>query len=519
MSESSLVTHLVGCDGGLNTQAGALTLGRQQYNGYARRLINFEPWRGYRRITGVTQFGGVTGLASGSRTVRGVAVFNNKIMAAREDGAGTYGLYEQSLSAGSWTSLSLGLTISATGRVRNCKIGFSGQKIVFVDGTGPARAYDGTSLTGLSASGSPANPSLVATFKNRLVLSGYSSKPYAVTISAPNDETNYAGASGAIEVNVGDVVTQVRQFRDELIIFCANSIRKIMGDNSTNFTLLPIALNLGCVAPDSVFELGGNLYFWSGDGVRQISATDRINDTELGPITKPIAHTFEDLIAAGHNPMDLISCTIQAKTQFRLFFSEKTTTETSAKGVLGAFVQDTITDQFKFEFAELLGINPSCCDSGFINGMEYIMHGGWDGKVYQQELGNDIHGNAIQAVYLSPFMDLQDPFIRKTLYRLLTYIEVEGNCTYYTRLRFDFDDNNVINPTNIRQDLTFDDSDFGDSAATYGTANYGGHNDPIIAQAIQGSCKTISIGITSVASQPSFHIMGFAIEHALEGRA
>ncbi len=519
MTEQSFFTHLVSCEGGLNTQSSALTLGRAQFNGFARRLINFEPWRGYRRITGVTQFGGVTGFAAGSRNTRGVAVFNNKIMAAREDAAGTYCIYEQSITGSLWTSLSGGLTIASTGKVRNCKIGFSGAKIVFVDGTGPARAYDGTNFVTLNGGGAPDNPSIVATFKNRLVLGGYSATPYKITISAPNDETNYAGASGAIEINVGDVVTGVRQFRDELIIFCENSIRKIMGDTSANFTLLPITLNLGCVATDSIFEMDARLYFWCADGLRQLSATDRIDDTELGGITNLIQHTVDDLLTAGQDPRKIVTSVIQRKTQFRVFFSNSATTEASARGILGGMVQDPINKASHMELGELLGINPSCTDSGFINGVEYNMYGGWDGKVYQQELGNDIHGSPIQAVYLSPFMDLSDPFVRKSLYRLIHYTEVEGNVTYYTRLHFDFDDDTIINPVNVMTSLTFDESTYGDAGSTYGTATYGGNNFPAVLQNCEGSCKTVSIGIVSVDSQPSFHIMGFGIEHSLEGRA
>ncbi len=57
-------------------------------------------------------------------------------------------------------------------------------------------------------------------------------------------------------------------FRDDLIIFCKNSIYKLVNINSSStIAVQPITKNIGCLDGDSIQEIGGQLLFLGPDGV------------------------------------------------------------------------------------------------------------------------------------------------------------------------------------------------------------------------------------------------------------
>lgn len=515
-----ILTHITASEGGLQTQFSALTLGRPEYNGFASTLINFEPGKGYRRISGFSQFNSAgTGFGAGSNPVVGVAIYNDRVFAAKKLSSTTYRIYH-SATTGNWSDMSgSDVTITDGFKVRHCLFNWGGEKVAFVDGTNPAVTWNGSAVVVLNGAGSPTNPKYVATFKNRLILAGYTSKPYAVSISAPNDETTWSG-SGAIEINVGDTITQIRGFRDSLYFFCENSIKKLIGSTSADFEVVPVTFNLGCLAPDSLIEIGGDLYFWSTDGFRPIQATDRIGDVNLGTITIPIRPTIRDILE-DFNPVGLVALTIKNKSQFRLFFSDSATSDTYVRGIIGVLNSGAVQAQPHWEFGELKGMNPACGISDYIAGVEYVLHGTWNGVVMRQESGNTFNGTAIQAVYRTPYMDLKDPCIRKTILKLHTYLELEGDATLYIQVYYDFNDPDIIQPTNYSKTYDYGVAIYDDPDSLYGGSDtvYGGNASPRVITDIQGSGKVVSIQIVSIDNQPSFAVQGFVLEHTEEGRA
>ena len=525
MAERKFDTHMVACEGGLNTQLSALVLGRPEFNGVAAGLTNFEPADGYRRVEGFTQILSTSGFV-GSGSVAGLEIYKEKILAARRSADTTFRLYESTTSANVWTTITAAdITFAADAKVRFHEFNWAGDKVAFVDGTSNAKTWNNSAVVTLNGSGVLAAPSVVTSFKSRLVLSGDTTKPYIVSLSAANDETNWSGAAGSIDINIGDKVTQVKRFRDELVIFCTNSIHKIVGDSSANFVAQPVTSDLGCLAPDSVIEIGGDLYFWGADGLRSFKVSDNNNDTNLSPITIPIRPSIRAMIDS-EDIRTVAGLNIRNKSQFRMFCSDATSTEAKVHGFLGTLNISSAAnkpnasrgDTPAWEFALLRGINPSCATSGYIGGKEFVLHGGWDGVVYRQESGNKFGAAKIVAVYDTPFMDLTDPFVRKTLHRLMTYLKVQGATTIYMRLRFDFGDGNIVQSETQKLELNSVDAIYDDSDTRYGTAKWGIVNLPFNLQNVRGSCKTVSIRILSIDDQQAFAIHGFALEYEKNGR-
>lgn len=509
-------THLVSCEGGLNSQFSALALGRPEYNGYADILVNFEPGDGYRRVNGFTEFGDLSGFV-GSGSIAGVAIFDEAIYCAKRENTPTnYRLYKRTTSGIAWTQLANGTgTIATDGLVRHVKFNWSGEKIAFVDGSGPAKVLNTSGgITTLTGGLFPSDPKYVTSFKGRLAFAGHTTKPYELILTQANDETI---TSGGIAINVGDTITQIRTYREELIIFCETSIKKVTGSTTSDFAVVPITSDLGCRSPDSVFELGGDLYFWTSDGVRPLRGTERNNDVEISSITIPIRPTVKAALAK-FDDRSMIAGVIRGKSQFRMFFSNSALAETKAEGILGVMTVGTVRPDPHFEFAILRGINPSCMTSGYIGGTEYVLHGGWDGHVYRQEQGNTFGANNIIAVYKTPFMDITDPFVRKVLHNLIGYIRLEGDAVIHLGIHFDYHDTNVVQPPNKKVTFDYSPAIYGESTTTYGVAVWDSPQSPIYRDTLQGSCKHVAFQIVSVANQAPFSIHGFAIDHMKEGR-
>lgn len=522
-----LLTHVVNTEGGLNTQLSALILGKPTFNGYADELINFEPSKGYRRLSGHTQYGG--NIPSGSAgPVLGTQVWNNLIVAAKMSGT-AYDLWTQAPGNGTWTNITnAGYTNTNSNKVRFQTINFGTISLVWVDGANTAKLWNGTSVTNINGTGTPGAPSCVAWFQTHVCLGGDATNPSTVYISASGSATDFNGADNAVSFNLGDQIINMHAYRDTLYIFCAHSIWSVVGSSYANFTLQPVTLELGCTAPDSIQEIGGDVYFWSADGMRPIQASTNMGDINIASLTITIRPTIKYLLGY-NNPNNIITCQVRDKSQVRIFFSNSNGTQTGARGILGGLnvgsngpnVGLITLSSPRWEWAQIIGINPACAHSGYINGTEYTIHGGWDGNVYRQESGNDFNGTPIAAIYRTPYMDMTDVMIRKMITHINAYIKLEGACTAYFQPSFDYADGTIQQPNNSKLVLAYGNSIYDDPNSTYGGAStlWGAIPLPVVPIPAVGSCKTLAITVTSIDSQPSFSIQGFAIEHSMEGRA
>ena len=80
----------------------------------------------------------------------------------------------------------------------------------------------------------------------------------------------YQLASGGGQLAMGYDVVQIKPFRNNLFIFGRNNIKKAVPNPDTSspaaFLTESVTANVGCIATDSVQELGGDLIFLSPDG-------------------------------------------------------------------------------------------------------------------------------------------------------------------------------------------------------------------------------------------------------------
>lgn len=503
----------VSCEGGLHTNKNLLSHS-ELLPGSATRLINYEPslTGGYRRISGYTNT--YTNLP-GTGPVLGVCVIgdvNDGILACRAPSSGTNYLYYWDNTSSAWVAVTLSgsPTTSGVTRVRFLKYNWFDQKVLLTDGVNPAAIYDGTTYTQITDANAPVNPKYATDFRGHIFLAGSSANPNEVYHSSPLSDTNFDPGLGAGSVNVGFEVIQIKAFRDELYVFGKNNIKKIVGTNNSDFTVLPVTNDLGCLSADSVIELGGDLLFLGPDGMRPVSGTDKIGDVNLETVSKNIQSIF-NFISNNNDLSTLCSVVIRQKSQFRIFFGAA-----ESEGVIGA-LREQQAGGIVFEFGQLLGISATCADSGYIGLNEIVIHGDSNGKVYKQETGTSFDNAEIFSLFQTPFYHMGDPELRKNFLKLSTYLRTEGTTNIVLGIVYDYNDIFVSNPTNYS--LTSDATAALFNEAEYdSTAVFDGNASPVSKTNFSGSGTSIALKFVTNDTNASHSIQGFVLLFGLGDR-
>ena len=508
----NLASFKVFCQGGLNTSRDVLSQG-ETAPGSAIALINYEPavTGGYRKINGFSNdYGTVTGTGS----VLGVCVangINNGILACRTPSSGNNYLHYWNNSTSAWVAVTTSgsPTMSGVSKVRFTKYNWGSSKVILTDGVNPAATYDGSTYTQITHADAPTDPKYSAVFQNHMFLAGDPAETTNLYFSAPYAETDFSAANGSGVINVGFPVVAIKPFRDALYIFGSNNIRKLVGNNISNFVLETVTDDLGCLATDSVIEIGGDLLFLSQDGLRPVSGTDKIGDVNLETVSKDIQSIFTDIVF--DIDLDTLNAVvIRQKTQFRYFFGAA-----DSQGVIGGFRQTP--NGLQFEYSQMLGITATCSDSGYIGQNEFVIHGTQDGKVHRQEQGNSFDGTDIFSLFQTPFFHMQDPEQRKVFYTVATYLRSEGDNSIVMSAVYDYEDVDTLNPTNFN--LTTTGAAAYDNEALYNsTAIYDGNPSPVQRTNISGSGKSASLKFVTNDSSASHSIQGLVITFGVGDR-
>lgn len=521
------------CEGGLNTNQNYLDLATNS-PGSATVLINYEPsiYGGYRRINGtgpLEAFSPFIDPTNAEGKTLGVFIYKGDILAARKQKSGaTYKFYVW-VPGGNWLPITTGFTHVSTGvdKIRYDTFNFNGkEQIIFVDGVNKATVFDGTAwyqidpaATGADEAHAGGNqalskPKYVTVFQNHIFISGDSSFKHLVAHSAPQKAYDWTAASGGGQIIAGFNVVQIRPFRNSNYVFGERKIKKI-DVNGTAFVINDVATNIGCIASDSVVEIGGNLLFLAPDGFRPVEGTAKIGDVELETVSKNIQ---QDILAltAQFSSDNIDSVIIRRKSQVRFFFGADGPEGSAAYGIVGG-LRGT-SEGITWEWGRLQGIKVTCTDSGYIGVDEYVIHGTYDGRVMRQEIGNSFDGEAIYSQYRTPWLDLSDTEVRKTIRYLNIFVRPEGAMTLNTRVKYDWNlpDQGNQNPPAYITTSTGLTGVYGD--AIYGDAIWGGGTIPVMVSPIEGSGRSVEFAFTTNDISAPFTIQGFVLEMTTNGR-
>jgi len=353
-------------------------------------------------------------------------------------------------------------------RTRFIEYNFTGtKKIAIVDGVNAPALYDGGTFTALvSAPSDVISSTQVIAFKNHLFFGNLD----LLSFTAPFLDTNFEPGDGAGSIRVGDTITGLSVFREQLIIFTEKSILKLTGTSLSNFALAPITLDIGCIDGDTIQEIGGDIMFLTEDGLRLLSATDRIGDFGLGVVSKTIQDVMTKFIASASL---FSSVVVRSKSQYRVFSFNPNVIGSASKGIIGT--QFSPQGGEDMAWSEIRGMEVFAASSKVVDSREVIVFSSNTGFLFKMEDGNSFDGSNISAEYLSPFLPLNDPRTRKAIYKVYLYTDPVGSVNFDFNLKFDYDELNSVQPelitfTNQTNAISF----YGDNVfATYATTASG----------------------------------------------
>jgi len=527
--------YAVACDGGLVTASNALDLVRTP--GVATKLQNFEVSvkGGYRRVSGFAKFGGDSAVKpSGSvDTILGVFPYADGVIACVDDdiyfsNTGTSWLQiNRSSVASSGDNHSTFTGRSVLNRTSQGQVQFaifdtatSDYGTVFIadgankvysfrmEGTGilTSRTFFSSEVTVSTTKG----VKFLAVHDKHLVAAGVEDNLNTIFFSGTLDPDDFT-STGSGNIVLEDQIEGIKSFRNELFIFCRNSIFKLININdSSNIAVVPVTKNVGCLSGYSIQEIGGDLIFLAPDGLRTVAGTVRIGDVELGTISKQIQPLISDL-AETINDFVINSLVIREKSQYRLYYTKTSASDSSQRGIIGTLRPNG------FQWSETLGIEVTAIGSNFDNnGVEVYYHGDTNGFVYLHDTGNNFNGSAIDARYQTPNYDYGDFGTLKTLHYIKISFGPEDEIQPDLRVRFDYDSLDIPQPADITLDSVPAPSVFG--TAVFGTNKFGASEQPLVRIPLVGSGSSNNFRIQSNDTKASYIVNGFYVDYIPSGR-
>ena len=527
--------YTVACAGGLVKASNQIDLLKTP--GVATDLRNFEVSieGGYRRINGYSKLGsGSAALVSGSAdTIHGVIPYGDGVVACAstgiyfsQDGTSWLNISRSSVDASgdNYSAFTGRSTLTRTGQG---KISFSlfegptydyGLLIICdganepyyfrMEGTGSninTRTYFGGEITVTSTK--------FATYSEihdkHLIVAGVEDNLSTVYYSTLLDPTTFNG-TGSGSITLSDQIVGIKSFRNELFIFCRNSIFKLQDINGTA-VVIPVAKNIGCLSGYSIQEIGGDLIFLAPDGLRTVAGTARIGDVELGTVSKAIQPIITQL-AENIDKYIISSVVIREKSQYRLFYTNTSVINAQQEGIIGTLRPNG------FEWSETRGIEVTSIGAGFNNdGVEKYFHGDTDGYVLVHDSGNDFNGSNILARYATPDYDYGDLGTLKTLHYVRVSCSAEGTVTPALQIKYDFNSQDIPQPTS---DFSFGtvNSPAIFAEAVFNTNVFGGTAAPMIRIPVQGSGTSNNFTVVTEDTKAPYKINGLYIDFIPSGR-
>ena len=526
--------YTVACDGGLVKSANQIDLLKTP--GVARELRNFEVSieGGYRRINGFAKFGGGSAVqpTGGATNILGVIPYGDGVVAC----AGTGIFFSQ--DGTSWTNISRS-SVSASGDNHTA---FTGRSTLTRTGQGQVSfsIFEGATFdygilvicdgankpyffrmegTGAFTSRTFFSGEITVTSSKfathgvihdkHLVVAGVEDNLNTIFYSGTLDPTDFT-STGSGSITLEDQVVGIKSFRNELFIFCENSIFKLQDINGTP-VIVPVTKNVGCLSAYTIQEIAGDLIFLAPDGLRTVAGTARIGDVELGTVSKAIQPILTDL-AETINNFIISSIVIREKSQYRLFYTNTSLNKNQQRGIIGTLRPNG------FQWSETRSLEVTEIGSGFNeNGIEEYYHGDTDGYVYVHDSGNDFDGSNILARFGTPDYDYGDLGTLKTLHYMRVSASSEGVVSPDVQVRFDYGNTDTPQPPNLFDLGTINPPAlFGE--ALFNTNVFGGAESPMIRIPLQGSGNSNNFTIISDDTKAPYTINGFYIDFIPSGR-
>lgn len=500
------------------------TIEQRSMPGFATRLVNFEPANtgGYRRIAGYGDWG--TGVTPGTGDIRGLFIFNEGVVLCR--GTAIWFSYEgtewlevsktlvsqSKIQTEAAASLSMDGTGSYAGEVfssgllKYIMISSSAQDVFYIEITGTTLDNSTFTCNTVTIDGDAIKgATIVGKFKTQAFLGGMDTFKTQIFLSNPLDGTDFISANAG-SIDFSDTVVGVKPFRNNIYVFCKNSIHRVVSpENPAARAVELITADIGCVDGHTIQEMGGDLVFLAHDGLRNLAGTTKIADTDISTISRNINGRLRKNYLNNITAYEISSVVLREDSQYRLFFRDAT-------GLTKGFIM-YLDKEKGMTFSEMDYQDVKQITSGLINLQNRTFSTSND-KLFEYNIGNTFNGKDIEFQWATPHFDLGDSTIRKTFHKLDTFIDHEGIDELFISMRYEYGDPFIPQPKRYTLEAAFAPLTYG-SGGNYSVGRYSLFS-PKTTTYLEGSAMVASIRLYGIGGN-QFTIHGFDITYVPGG--
>ena len=333
----------------------------------------------------------------------------------------------------------------------------------------------------------------VDTFKPNVSLSAFGrmffadivNDPLTIYFSVLLDGSDLSG-SGSGQLNLekviagGDKIVALAEHNSALIIFCErNIVIYNNADDMSNIALADTIIGIGCIARDSIQNIGTDLIFLSSSGVRSLGRTIQEKSAPLRDVTKNVRDNFLSLLVV-ENKSKIKSAYYQKEAFYLLTMPNS--------GFTFCFdVRALLPDQ-SYRVTRWDSIDPSSLLATKDN---RLLLGKTNGIAQYKNFTDD--GSPYVFSYLSPYLDFGNQSLTKILKKINVTVVGASSTTLSIKYAFDYSNNyNSIDATTRAAFI----SEFG--VAEYNIAEYSASIfiDKITAQ-LTGSGNVLQVGVNA----------------------
>lgn len=164
-----------------------------------------------------------------------------------------------------WVDLLSGLSVSAAASFTNFQGNLAGINLIMANGVDAPRRYDGSTAQVLA--GAPATGNFVEQHDNRCYMAVGNIVKYSGLRKPEDWVTAKEAGEIVIESSDGEVITALKSGPKHLIVFKPNSMYDLLGSGPSDYTLIPVANDIGAINNNCVVNIGGLVYFLHTTGV------------------------------------------------------------------------------------------------------------------------------------------------------------------------------------------------------------------------------------------------------------
>ena len=243
-----------------------------------------------------------TAVPEGTASIQGMYYFDtgayNQIVIAKNS---KIFWFDSNLGTGSWTRESSSYLTNSSDDVV-CFAQLS-DKLYFSDGTSEIKSYNGATVASIPpAANAPTGVRLLCSHTNRMfAIRG--AEPDTIYVSDLLSVEGTGAWSSVDSFRVGgdgEPITGISSWTGyRLVVFKQNSTYVITTDPTAsiaNWTIELVSGEVGCVAHNSICQIGANIYWLAQDGVRSMQRILQGTDQEISePLSKIIDSTIKDI--------------------------------------------------------------------------------------------------------------------------------------------------------------------------------------------------------------------------------